>query len=346
MATLPKNLEGLLESARSSSSTAQPQYYELIPVPEFDLAGELAKAVEARNSAEDNAPVNPLEPQTFSEFVGQSQAKEVLKIIVDAANMEERLIPNVLLTGAFGHGKTTLAKLIAKRHHKKVSIIDGANAANLVSPSPDRIYIIDEAHNIPAQVTDSFNILIDSNQLRIIACTTNPGALPSPFRSRFRMVYLQEYSIENIALILQKASKRLGMTIQKPALEKISERSKLNPRMALSLLEFMRESTVVSKKKGSIGIDSVDKSLAQLEIDDQGLTAVDRKYLELLSAVKPTGLQYLSSVLALDKDTIQEEIEPYLIRQNLVERTPKGRIKVNSDIVDIPIVRYPRPVGF
>jgi Holliday junction DNA helicase RuvB len=323
MAT-PKNLEGLLASARSVST---PQYYELIPVPEFDLATELAKATAARNALEDNTPINPLEPQTFSEFVGQAQAKEVLKIIVDAANMEERLIPNVLLTGAFGHGKTTLAKLIAKRHHKKVSIIDGVSAASLVSPSPDRIYVIDEAHNIPAQVADSFNILIDASQLRIVACTTNPGALPSPFRSRFRTVYLQDYSVEDIELILQKASK-------------------LNPRTALSLLEFVRESTIVSKRRGPIDIDAVVKSLEKLEIDDQGLTSIDRRYLDLLSSVRPTGLQYLSSALSLDKDTIQEEIEPYLIRQNLIERTPKGRIRVNSDVFDIPIVKYPKPMGF
>ena len=133
--------------------------------------------------------LNPMEPQNFGDFIGQMSQKEVLQIIVDSANMENRLIPCILLTGPYGHGKTTLAKLVAKRHNKKIIVIDGAISESIIRPLSNTIYIVDEAHNIPAQIADSYNILIDSNQLRIIACTTNPGALPAPFRSRFRSIY-------------------------------------------------------------------------------------------------------------------------------------------------------------
>jgi len=298
---------------------------EIIPIPVYEDPSSYY------HSREKEEAYNPLDPQDFEQFVGQVQPKAVLDVIIDAANKENRLIPNILLTGAYGHGKTTLARLIAKRHNKKSYIIDGASIIGYTQPNSHSIYIVDEAHNIPAQVTDSLNILIDSGDLRIIACTTNPGGLPAPFRSRFRMIYLEEYSVQEIGQIIKNASKRLSIKIEKPSIENIAKRSKLNPRVALNLLSFVREVYVSTGNKAKIiGESVVSEALSKLEIDELGLTTLDRKYLEILNEEDPVGIQYISSILSLDSDTVQEEIEPYLIRSGLVRRTPRGRVKVSA----------------
>jgi Holliday junction DNA helicase RuvB len=272
--------------------------------------------------------VNPSEPQNFDEFIGQKFAKDILKIIVDSANKEMRLIPNILMTGAYGHGKTTLAKLVIQRHGKRVQIVDGSNVATTVIPSTTTVYIVDEAHNIPPQLADTYNILIDAGQLRMIACTNKPGLLPAPFRSRFRTIYLTDYVVEDIKAIVINAAKRAKAEISDEAAIALASRSKLNPRNALSLLDFIREISVMeSTTDVAITEKAALAGVAQLNIDPLGLTEIDRKYLGLL---KPDGgaigLNYISSVLSIDTDTIQEEIEPYLIQLGLVERTPRGRV--------------------
>lgn len=270
---------------------------------------------------------NPFEPRTFKDFVGQQSAKEVLQIIVDSANKENRLIPNILLTGAYGHGKTTLAKLVIRRHKKKIKIIDGSIAATAIVPSKEIVYIVDEAHNIPPQLADTYNLLIDSDNLRIVACTTNPGALPAAFRSRFRNIYLGSYTSDNIKIIVQRAARRSKINITGSAAQSIAERAKLNPRYALSLLDFIREISVVeSTLESPINEKDVMRGLAILGIDPSGLTELDRKYLKLLHYDRPVGLQYIAAVLSTDVTTVQEEIEPYLIQAGLVERTAKGRL--------------------
>lgn len=285
-------------------------------------------------------PVNPFEPKSLEQFVGQEQAKEVIKIIVDSANKEKRLIPNILLTGAYGHGKTTLAKLIVKRHKKDVEIIDGSVAGLVIKPDRDTIYIVDEIHNVPPAVTDSFNIEIDAGNLRMIGCTTNPGALPAPFRSRFRNIYLDEYQPKHIAQIIERAAKRMSLTIEKAAINDMANRSKCNPRNALMILDFVREVAVLGKEE-QVTTETVLDALKKLGIDAIGLTNLDRKYLDVINATRPVGLQYISSVLAVDSDTVQEEIEPYLIRIGLIERTPRGRIRANSS--SNPVMELPLP---
>jgi Holliday junction DNA helicase RuvB len=280
------------------------------------------------------AKANPFEPQNFDEFIGQKFAKEILKIIVDSANKEHRLIPSVLLTGAYGHGKTTLAKLVVQRHGKRVCIVDGSNVLTQVIPSKETIYIVDEAHNIPPQLADTYNILMDSNNLRMIACTNKPGMLPAPFRSRFRSVYLGDYTPENIKEIIQNAARRSETKLSEGAAVALAKRSKLNPRYGLNLLDFMREISVLEESSDdTIREKDVLVGVEKLNIDPLGLTELDRKYLSLLKPNGAIGLNYISSALSLDADTIQDEIEPYLIQLGLVERTPRGRVAGQNHVI-------------
>jgi holliday junction DNA helicase RuvB len=322
-----KREEELLEFAQNYSTLGRGLYVISIPPP-FILT-----------PTEDEPPtINPIEPQTFADFIGQAPVKEVLRIIIEAANRESRTVPNILLTGSYGHGKTTLAKLIAKQNNKSFKILDGASVGAELSLKKDTIYIIDEAHNIPAQVTDSFNILIDSNRLNIIACTTNPGSLSPPFRSRFRTIYLEPYIEKDIYNILRKASKRINFNITVSATKVIAERSKLNPRISLSVLEFVREIGVATKTKHPpkpINIKDALLALDKLGIDADGFNNLDRRYLEILSTDYPVGMQYITSLLSMDSATIQDEIEPYLLKRGIIQRTPKGRIKSKPNSVDI-----------
>jgi len=313
MARIPS--KEYIEFARSYKSINLPPYYEQPAIPEIDEI-EVVKTFKT----------NPFEPRNFNEFVGQIAAKEILKVIVDSANKEKRLIPSILLTGMYGHGKTTLAKLIARRHRKKIEIVDGSIAGIVITPSTEKVYIVDEAHNIPAQLADSYNILMDSGNLCIIACTTNPGALPAPFRSRFRTAYLETYTPNDITKIVRRAASRANINLTKASMSIIGERSKCNPRVALMLLDFIREISVLENKL-VINTEATISALTKLGIDEKGLNALDRKYLDLLRYDKPMGLNYISSMLGLDIDTIQNEIEPYLIQASLVDRTQKGRLR-------------------
>jgi Holliday junction DNA helicase RuvB len=301
--------------------------YYIIPPPPFVLNYPPEDTV---------VSLDPLEPQSFSDFIGQPHAKEILRIIIEAANKEGRFIPNTLLTGPYGHGKTTLAKLISKYNQKKFKVIDGVSVGVELALDRDIIYIIDEAHNIPSQVTDSFNILIDSKKLNIIACTTNPGALPAPFRSRFRTIYLESYEEKDIYNILMKASRRSHINITVPSAKVISERSKLNPRVALSILEFVREIEIATNKNPNkkINIKMALMALEKLGVDSNGFNILDRKYLEILSDSYPVGMQYITSLLSIDSNTVQDEIEPYLLKRGVIQRTPKGRIRTKP-IVEV-----------
>ena len=313
----------------AKSYVAQPTY-----IPPFQSGWMPIRQISAEKGELTTKP-NPFDPQNFNDFVGQESAKEVLAIIVDSANKEKRLIPNILLTGAYGHGKTTLARLIIKRHKKQIRIVDGSVAALSIEPSKDIVYIVDEAHNIPPQLADTYNVLLDSGDLRLIACTTKPGALPAAFRSRFRNIYITNYTAENIKTIIQKAAKRAKIRISPRATRYLGERSKFNPRYALNLLDFLREIKVLySSPEETIKEGDVIEGLAKLKIDSLGLTELDRKYLGLLRYDRAIGVQYIASILYMDIETIQEEVEPYLIQIGLVERTPRGRIMGSQHTIE------------
>ena len=271
------------------------------------------------------------DPPTFEDFIGQDSPKEVLIIIVEAALKRGEYIPNILLTGMFGHGKTTLAKLIATKLKVNTRLIDGVLSETLFkNPNPNMIYIIDEIHNIPPVVADSLNILLDSKQLHIIGCTTSPGKLSAPFRSRFRQMYLEEYTEIHIKQILSRASNRAKIDITDNSLNLLSSRAKLNPRNALTLLDFVKESAIV-KEIEQISEDLIHSSLKSLKVDDLGLTEIDRVYLNALNYTKPVGLRHISSVLSLDIVTIEEQVEPFLLKIGLIERTARGRLRLFSE---------------
>lgn len=297
-----------------------------------------------------------LRPSTFEEYIGQEKIKENLHILLTAAKEREHTPEHLLFYGPPGLGKTTLAHLIAKHVGGTLKATSGPAiekvgdlASILTNLSPGDILFIDEIHRLhktieeilyPAMESGALDIIIGKGpsartiQLELppftlIAATTRIALMSAPLRSRFSggMFRLEFYTEEEIAKIIERSAKVLGVEIEKSAVTEIAKRSRFTPRTANYLLKRSRDFAQVGKR--ALSGESVQDALKLLEVDELGLTSSDRKLLEILiDKFKggPVGLSTLSAALSEDIATIEDVHEPYLIQLGLLERTPRGRV--------------------
>lgn len=264
-------------------------------------------------------------PKNFDEYVGQEQQKALVSIMIRAAKEEKRPLPNILIVGSFGLGKTSLARIILKEYNNTQFMVDGTS----VNKNPLRagITIIDEIHNLDPQTCDSLNLLLDRGTHHIIGCTTDPGQIPAAFRSRFHTIQLDNYSVANLATIAEFALKRKKVTADKSVLEYIAKRSRFNARVLINNLSMILDLMTVQKK--GMSIEVVKEAFNMLGIDNNGFLLRDRLYVKALPD-RPVGLSYLSAVLNIDRNTLENEVEPYLMQCGIIDRTPKGRVKIKD----------------
>lgn len=273
-------------------------------------------------------------PKNFDEYIGQPRAKKIASVMVNAALIEQRSLPNILIDGSYGLGKTSLAKVIHLSMGITPRVID-ASALNKDIPTAfsmlnkGKPIIVDEIHNLDASVADSLNILIDQGKLHILGCTTNAGALPAPFRSRFRSIHLEHYTVAEIQHIVELVCQRKGINPENKVLNDIAKRSRLNPRVAINHLAFMFDYMTVN---GATALDSyICKSgFETLGVDTKGFIERDYRYMEALQEDRPVGLHYLSTMIGVDAKTIESEIEPFLLQLGYIDRMPRGRIKIKD----------------
>jgi Holliday junction DNA helicase RuvB len=297
-----------------------------------------------------------LRPQSWEEYVGQEKIKENLRILLTAARERGHAAEHVLLYGPPGLGKTTLAHLISKTLGTNMRTTSGPAiervgdlAAILTNLTPGDVLFIDEIHRLsksieevlyPAMESGVLDIIIgkgpsartvqlDLPPFTLVAATTRISLLSSPLRSRFSggTFRLEFYADTEIARILKRSAELLSVRVEDVLLEQIAKRCRATPRTANYLLKRCRD---LAQLEGSdLSPDIIEKTFNLLEIDTLGLTGPDRA---LLSAIihkfagGPVGLNTMAAATGEEMATIEDVLEPYLIRQGLIERTPRGRI--------------------
>lgn len=313
------------------------------------------KLVSPERREEDLAEAS-LRPQRLGEFIGQEQARKNLAVFIEAARARKEALDHVLFVGPPGLGKTTLAQIVARELSVNFRATSGPViakagdlAALLTNLEARDVLFIDEIHRLnpvveeilyPAMEDFELDLIIGEGPsarsvkiglqpFTLIGATTRSGLLTTPLRDRFGIpIRLAFYDTGELIQIVARGARVLGLPLTADGAREIAMRSRGTPRIAGRLLKRVRDFAAVA---GRVEVDQVvaDAALARLEVDQQGLDAFDRRYLALIAesfAGGPVGIETLAAALGEPSDAIEEIVEPYLIQQGLVQRTPRGRV--------------------
>ncbi|WP_193330478.1 MULTISPECIES: Holliday junction branch migration DNA helicase RuvB [Thermosipho] len=297
-----------------------------------------------------------IRPQKLEEYIGQENIKKRLKLAINASKIRKEALDHVLLVGPPGLGKTTLAHIISNEMGTNIHITSGPIlekqgdvAAILSNLEYGDILFIDEIHRMNKSVEEILytamedfqidiligkgpsarSIRIDLQPFTLVGATTRSGLLSSPLRNRFGLIMeLDFYTVEELSLIIKRASTVLNVEIDEDAAQLLAKRSRGTPRIALRLLRRVRDMSTVTEKK-KIDVMMVEEIMELLGIDNEGLDEVDRKILTTIIEVYqggPVGLKSLAASVGLSEDSISEVYEPYLLQSGFLARTHRGRV--------------------
>ncbi len=301
-----------------------------------------------------------LRPQTLDDFVGQTVVRANLKIFIEAAKQRGEALDHVLFIGPPGLGKTTLAQIIARElgvnfrsTSGPVIAKTGDLAALLTNLEKRDVLFIDEIHRLNPAVEEILypamedyqldliigdgpaarSVKIDLAKFTLVAATTRLGLLTNPLRDRFGIpVRLNFYTIEELELIVRRGANIIGMPLSDDGAIEIARRARGTPRIAGRLLRRVRDFAVVADA-GLVDHRIADEALLRLDVDALGLDLLDRRYLSMIAmnfGGGPVGIETIAAGLSEPRDAIEDIIEPYLIQQGFIQRTPRGRMLTAS----------------
>ena len=317
-----------------------------------DGGDRLVKSTKGEYDVEENV----LRPKTLEAYVGQAKVKENLKVYMNAAKQRGEVLEHVLLYGAPGLGKTTLAHIIAHAMGGQLKITSapaiergGDLAAILTNLNEGDVLFIDEIHRLNHSVEEILysamedyaldiivgkgpsarNIRFSLKKFTLIGATTRAGMIANPLRDRFGiMCRLEMYTPDELKDIVKRSARTLGISIEENAAAEVARRSRGTPRIANRLLKRVRDFSTINGNS-SVTVSDAKFALGKMEIDDLGLDEVDRGLLRAMIEKfdgKPVGLETLAATINEDAGTIEDVYEPYLLQLGFIARTPRGRV--------------------
>jgi Holliday junction DNA helicase RuvB len=297
-----------------------------------------------------------LRPLVLSDFVGQAAARANLKVFIEAAKARKHALDHVLFVGPPGLGKTTLAQIVAREmgvNFRSTSgpVIAKAGdlAAQLTALEENDVLFIDEIHRLSPSVEEILypamedyqldlmigegpaarSVKIDLPKFTLVGATTRAGLLTTPLRDRFGIpVRLNFYTVEELELIVARGSRVLGVPMTPEGANEIARRARGTPRIAGRLLRRVRDFQIVDGHE-RVTREIADRALGLLDVDSIGLDQMDRRYLDMVAlnfGGGPVGIETIAAALSEPRDAIEDIIEPYLLQQGFLQRTPRGRL--------------------